>query len=118
MDWKTMLAYITGSVDQELLSRNEYLVAENRILRNQLHGGLRLADGERRTLAEMGKQLGQASTRRGSEHRETRDDERNHQGKGNLLLFPASEKTNRVEGPVCCRERLGGLLRHYYREAA
>ncbi len=25
MDWKTMLAYITGSVDQELLSRNEYL---------------------------------------------------------------------------------------------
>ncbi len=59
MDWKTMLAYITGSVGQELLSRNEYLVAENRILRNQLHGGLRLADGERRTLAEIGKQLGE-----------------------------------------------------------
>ncbi|MEE9263319.1 MAG: hypothetical protein V3V11_02580 [Vicinamibacteria bacterium] len=44
--------------------------------------------------------------------------ERNHQGKGNLLLFPASEKTNRVEGPVRCRERLGGLLRYYHREAA
>ncbi len=58
MDWKTMLAYITGAVDQELLSRNEYLVAENRILRNQIHGGLRLTDGERRTLAELGKQLG------------------------------------------------------------
>ena len=29
MDWKTMLAYITGSVDQELLLRNEYLAAEN-----------------------------------------------------------------------------------------
>ncbi len=56
MDWKTMLAYITGSVVQELLSRNE--------------------------------------------------------------LFPASEKTNRVEGPVRCRERLGGLLRYYHREAA
>ncbi len=28
MDWQTMLVYITGSVDQELLSRNEYLVAE------------------------------------------------------------------------------------------
>ncbi len=27
MDWKTMLAYITGAVDQELLLRNEYLVA-------------------------------------------------------------------------------------------
>ncbi len=35
MDWKTMLAYISGSVDEELLLRNEYLVAENRILRNQ-----------------------------------------------------------------------------------
>ena len=25
MDWKTMLAYISGSVDEELLLRNEYL---------------------------------------------------------------------------------------------
>ena len=33
MDWKTLLAYITGTVDQELLLRNEYLVTENRILR-------------------------------------------------------------------------------------
>jgi len=24
MDWKTMLAYISGSVDEELLLRNEY----------------------------------------------------------------------------------------------
>ncbi len=31
MDWKTMLAYITGAVDEELLLRNEYLVAENRV---------------------------------------------------------------------------------------
>ena len=44
--------------------------------------------------------------------------ERNHQGKSNLLLLPASEQTLRVEGPVRCRERLGGLLRYYYREAA
>ena len=58
MDWKTMLAYISGSVDEELLVRNEYLVAENRILRNQIQGRLRLTDGERRTLAEIGKRLG------------------------------------------------------------
>ena len=32
MDWKTLLAYISGSVDEELLLRNEYLTAENRIL--------------------------------------------------------------------------------------
>ncbi len=55
MDWKTMLAYISGSVDEELVLRNEYLVAENRILRNQIQGRLRLTDGEKRTLAEIGK---------------------------------------------------------------
>ena len=58
MDWKTMLAYVTGSVDEELLRRNEYLAAENRILRAQIRGRLKLTDGERRTLAQIGKQLG------------------------------------------------------------
>ena len=58
MDWKTMLAYISGSVDEELLLRNEYLVAENRILREQFQGRLRLTDGQRRTMAEIGKRLG------------------------------------------------------------
>jgi len=38
MDWTRILAYIAGSVDQELLLRNEYLAAENRILRAQLNG--------------------------------------------------------------------------------
>ena len=58
MEWKTMLSYISGSVDEELLLRNEYLVAENRVLRNQPQGCLRLTDGERRSLAELGKRLG------------------------------------------------------------
>jgi putative transposase len=58
MDWKHLLAYITGTVDQELLLRNEYLVTENRILRNQIAGRVRLTDGERKTLAEIGQQLG------------------------------------------------------------
>src|SRR5882724_193274 len=58
MDWKQLLAYMTGSVDQELLLRNEYLVTENRILRKQLQGHVRLSDGERKTLAEIGKKLG------------------------------------------------------------
>ena len=51
MDWARMLAYITGTVDQELLLRNEYLVAENRILKAQLKTPLRLTDAERATLA-------------------------------------------------------------------
>ena len=43
--------------------------------------------------------------------------ERNHQGKGNILLFSRDTDRHR-EGPVRCRERLGGLLRYYEREAA
>src|SRR5438094_6223210 len=58
MSWKTLLAYITGTVDQELLLRNEYLVTENRILRSQIKGRLRLSDGERKALAEIGQKLG------------------------------------------------------------
>ena len=34
--WLRLLAYVTGSVNQELLLRNEYLAAENRILRAKL----------------------------------------------------------------------------------
>src|ERR671935_570857 len=58
MDWKHLLAYITGTVDQELLLRNEYLVTENRILRHQITGRVRLTDAERKTLAEIGYKLG------------------------------------------------------------
>ena len=39
MDWARILAYVTGTVDRELLARNEYLAAENRILRAQLKVG-------------------------------------------------------------------------------
>jgi transposase InsO family protein len=58
MDWKTLLAYITGSVDQALLLRNEYLVPENRLLRTQIPGRVRLSEGERKTLADIGQKLG------------------------------------------------------------
>jgi len=58
MNGKRLLAYITGSVDQELLLRNEYLATENRILRNQIQGRLRLTDPERISLAEVGMRLG------------------------------------------------------------
>src|SRR5437660_10936590 len=58
MDWKTLLAYITGSVDQHLLLRNEYLVTENRMLCHQIKGRVRLSDGERKALAEIGQKLG------------------------------------------------------------
>ena len=49
---------MTGLVNQELLLQNEYLAAENRILKARLQPGWRLSDGERATLAEIGKRLG------------------------------------------------------------
>jgi hypothetical protein len=58
MGWKKLLAYITGSVDQDLLLRNEYLVTENRLLRQQITGRVRLTDGERKVLAGIAKRLG------------------------------------------------------------
>jgi len=57
MNWKMLLACITGSVEEELLLRNEYLVTENRILRQQIEGRVQLTDAQRRTLAEIGKKL-------------------------------------------------------------
>jgi putative transposase len=42
--------------------------------------------------------------------------ERNHQGKGNVLLFPVPVAATRAR-TVHCRERLGGLLRYYCRAA-
>ena len=56
--WARLLAYVTGLVNQQLLLQNEYLAAENRILRSHLPARLRLSDPERSTLAEMGKRLG------------------------------------------------------------
>jgi putative transposase len=57
-NWARLLAYVTGLVNQELLLQNEYLAAENRILKAHLPSGFRLRDGERATLAEIGKRLG------------------------------------------------------------
>jgi len=57
-NWLQLLAYVTGSINQELLLRNEYLAAENHILKSQIKGRLRLLDGERATLAGIAKPLG------------------------------------------------------------
>ena len=43
--------------------------------------------------------------------------ERNHQGLRNQLI-DASEQINRMDGGVRCRQKLGGMLRYYYRDAA
>ena len=62
--------------------------------------------------------FGEASLRRAlREYVSHYHTERNHQGVGNRLLEPhaMSHSTN---DPIKCRERLGGMLNFYYREAA
>jgi len=56
--WARLLSFVTGLVNQELLLRNEYLAAENRILRGHLPARLRLSHAERSILAEIAKRLG------------------------------------------------------------
>jgi hypothetical protein len=55
--WVRLLADVTGLVNQRLLLQNEYLIAENRILRSHLLPRLLLSDPERSALAEIGKRL-------------------------------------------------------------
>ena len=46
-------------------------------------------------------------------------EERNHQGKDNLLLFPFAERAAlSKDDAIRCKQRLGGMLKYYYREAA
>ena len=44
--------------------------------------------------------------------------ERNHQGKDNVLLFPEVSQGRVCQGPMRCRQRLGGLLKYYDGDAA
>ena len=62
--------------------------------------------------------VGEASLRRAlAEFAEHYHHERNHQGLGNTLIVPVAEQTNR-HGRIATQERLGGLLKYYYRRAA
>ena len=61
--------------------------------------------------------FGEASLRRALiEYIDHHHSERNHQGKGNLLLFPPPDVRPKC-GTVGCRDRLGGLLKFYSRVA-
>ena len=59
--------------------------------------------------------FGEGSLRRAvTEFIEHFHEERNHQGKGNVLLFPVEKVgQQRPRSRVRCRERIGGLLTYY-----
>ena len=64
--------------------------------------------------------FGEASLRRAlTQFQEHYHTERNHQGKGNVLLFPHGAELPKSRGPsIECSQRLGGLLKYYYQRAA
>ena len=63
--------------------------------------------------------FGESSLRRALHHYVVHyHEERNHQGKDNRILFPSRPEARTNMGAVRCRERLGGLLKYYEREAA
>src|ERR1700741_607590 len=53
-----LLAYVSGMVNRQLLLQNEYLIAENRILRSHLPARVPLTNAQRATLAEIAKRMG------------------------------------------------------------
>ena len=99
-NWARLLAYVTGLVNQELLLQNEYLAAENRILRAHLPTRLRLTDPERSTLAEIGKRLGRKALKASRARRQARHHPR--------LVSPAHRsEVRRFEAPVLSRAAAG-----------
>lgn len=104
------------------------------MLRQQIPGCVRLTDGERTTLAEMGKKLGKQALEEVATivtpntmlawHRKLRAQkfngaqQRKAPGRPPVVLIPSSRKHPASQGPLRGREWLGGLLKYYYREAA
>ncbi len=115
MESARILADISGTVEQELLLRNEYLATENCILRARLNGRRQLSDSDRATLAEIGHRLG---------HRALEDVA--NAAKPDTILgwyrklvarkFDGS-KRHRYPGPPCRAEVFHGARARCYRSA-
>ena len=58
MNWKNLLESVSELANDHLWTRHDDLVAENRILRNQIDGRVQLTDSECKELAEIGAKLG------------------------------------------------------------
>lgn len=63
--------------------------------------------------------FGESSLRRAiNEYIRHNHRERDHQGKGNVLLLPSIGVGRKKRSPIQCRGRLGDLLKYYLQEAA
>jgi hypothetical protein len=86
--WHLLLLFLAGWINHRQQDAVEYLRTENQILKEKL--------GKKRILLHG---------------------ERNHQGLDNQLI-ESSDEVGCTTGEIACRERLGGMLRYYYRRAA
>lgn len=113
--WHLLVLFLASQLDREQQRIVEYLEVENQVLREKLgKGRILLNDDQRRRLAVKAKALGRRALAQFEAHCHG---ERNHQGLGNNLIEPG-EEVRRTHGKVVCRNRLGGMLRYYYRQAA
>ena len=130
MSWKKLLANVTGSIDEELRLRNEYL---DSLLRSVKIEPVKLPPrspdlnsyAERFILSVKSECLdrmilfGERSLRHVlKEYIAHYHLERNHQGIGNNLISAQTASGKRRKGTIKCRERLGGMLKFYHRQAA
>ena len=117
---------LAGLLNRHQQAFIDYLIEENRVLKKQTEGQrLRFTDEQRIRLVRsikdecLGRMIlfGEASLRRAlGEYVAHYHTERKHQGVGNRLLEPLAMVSSTGE-PIQCRERLGGMLNYYYREA-
>ena len=106
---------LKGGFSAEYRFRHSPLVVASDLVFNDVSvGNAQYIDGFNRIL------FGEGSLRRAlTQFQEHYVFERNHQGKGNILLFSRAERLPTSYGPsIRCHQRLGGLLKYYYRRAA
>lgn len=92
---------LARATESELARYVEYLKAENRILRHKLPNRVICTPAERQRLVKLGKQLGSAIK--------------------DLITIVTPRSFARwvlAAGPIRCQTRLGGPLKHYYRDSA
>ena len=110
-----LVSALAGWINRDQHAAIDYLIEENRVLKDQLEvERLRFTDEQRIRLAVKAKAVGRRLLREIDSYYHT---ERNHQGVGNRLLEPCAMSRSTAD-PVHCRERLGGMLNFYHREAA
>ena len=133
--WQLLLVGLAGWIRRRQLDVIEYLREENRVLREQMgKRRWRFTDDQRRRLAAKAKGLGRRVLRElgtivtpdtllrwhrrliAVKYLEHYHSERNHQGLGNRLIQPDRQRP--AVGPIECRQRLGGMLSFYHRQAA